>query len=74
MSVYEGMSMRGSGIYSRETTASFICEAELYGADGYTVIGYCDFDGDADGYVDDWGNLTADCPKCGTEKDLGSVD
>jgi hypothetical protein len=73
MSVYEGMSMRGSGIYSYDTTVSFACGAELYAEDGYTQIGTCDFDGDTDGHVDDYSEISATCPKCGDEKELGNA-
>lgn len=69
---YEG-SMKGSGIYGYHTTVCLICDAELYDADD-NVIGTCDFDDDVDAYVNDWGTISATCPKCNYEHDdLGNV-
>lgn len=69
--MYEG-SLRGSGIYGYETEVSFVCESELYDSHD-NEIGLCDFDGDVEGYVNDFGNVSATCPKCGADKDLGNV-
>lgn len=67
------MDMRGSGIYGYDTTICLICDAELYDTDD-NVIGTCDFDGDVDAYVNDWGNISATCPKCNYEhENLGNV-
>jgi hypothetical protein len=74
MSVYEGQSLRGSGIYGYEIKVSFACEYEIYAEDGFTTLGYCDFNGDADGYVDDFGTVSGNCPKCGEVKELYEID
>jgi len=69
MSNYPEGSMRGSGIYSYQTTTNLICEAELENGT------YCDFDDEVDANVNDWGTMSATCPKCGHEhEELGSVN
>lgn len=47
-------SMKGSGIYSYNTKICIICTN-------------CDFDDDVVVFVDDFGCIETNCPKCGVE-------
>jgi len=65
-------SMLGSGIYSTETTLSYICELEILD-DKDNLIRVCDFDGEVLAHIDDFGDISATCPKCSQDTALGST-
>lgn len=52
-------SMRGSGIYSYWTTIEVTCERET-----------CDYSGETECSVNDWGDISFDCPKCDLTQEL----
>lgn len=57
--------MHGSGIYSYTIDLCFTCEAELDDEQ------FCDFEGDVTAVVDDWSEVSVECPKCNNTRNLG---
>lgn len=60
-------SMKGSGIDSYTIELYFSCRKEL--DDGK----FCDFQDDVTAWVDDWNEVSVECPKCESKTDLGNV-
>lgn len=61
MSNYPAGSMRGSGIYSDEYSSSEWCQE-------------CEDSVTVDVQVDDWGNVSWECPQCGEIEEYNAAE